>query len=383
MIKKKLAIVTTHPIQYQSPLFKKISYLNEFQVDVYFASKQGLRSKYIDKEFKRKINWNIDLTSGYKYFFSKENNNDINNFLLSFKNLKENLFKKKYDAILLLGWNNILYLKSFILARIYNTPIILRVETNSKNKINFFKKIIKNLILSFFFKYIDYFLYIGKSNREFFLELGVDKKKLFAAPYSVDNSFFANKKDLKNTVNKRFKKKIILFVGKFISRKNGKEFLNLAFLFKNFNEYKFVMIGEGNKKKSYFAYIKKNKLENVKILGFKNQKELRKIYREAFLLIVPSKYETWGLVINEAMASDLPVICTSNCSGSRDLIKNGSNGFIYNLKDINFLKNLIIKLSTNKKKYLILIKNIRTHIKSFSFIKTIESLNKILNDKKL
>jgi glycosyltransferase involved in cell wall biosynthesis len=233
------------------------------------------------------------------------------------------------------------------------------------------------------FKYIDYFLYIGKSNREFFLELGVDKKKLFAAPYSVDNSFFANKKDLKNTVNKRFKKKIILFVGKFISRKNGKEFLNLAFLFKNFNEYKFVMIGEGNKKKSYFAYIKKNKLENVKILGFKNQKELRKIYREAFLLIVPSKYETWGLVINEAMASDLPVICTSNCSGSRDLIKNGSNGFIYNLKDINFLKNLIIKLSTNKKKYLILIKNIRTHIKSFSFIKTIESLNKILNDKKL
>ena len=383
MEKKKLAIVTTHPIQYQVPLFKKITYLNKFEADVYFASKQGLRSKYIDKEFKKKINWNIDLTSGYKYFFSKENNNDINNFFLSFKNLKENLFKKKYDAILLLGWNNILYLKSFILARIYNTPIILRVETNSKNKINFFKKIIKNIILSFFFKYIDYFLYIGKSNREFFLELGVDKKKLFAAPYSVDNSFFANKKDIKNTVNKRFKKKIILFVGKFISRKNGKEFLNLAFLFKNFNEYKFVMIGEGNEKKSYFAYIKKNKLENVKILGFKNQKELREIYREAFLLIVPSKYETWGLVINEAMASDLPVICTSNCSGSRDLIKNGSNGFIYNLKDLNFLKNLIIKVSTNKKKYLILIKNIRTHIKSFSFIKTIESLNKILNDKKL
>lgn len=382
MEKKKLAIVTTHPIQYQVPLFKKINYLNKFKADVYFASKQGFRSKYIDKEFQKKINWNIDLTSGYKYFFSKGNNSEINSFFLSFKNLKENLFKKKYDAILLLGWNNILYLKSFILAKIYNTPIILRVETNNKNKINFLKKIIKNLILNIFFKYIDYFLYIGKSNRDFFLELGVDKKKLFPAPYSVDNSFFANKKDLKNIVNKKFKKKIILFVGKFISRKNGKEFLNLAFLFRNLSEYKFVMIGEGIEKKFYFEYIKNNNLQNIKILGFKNQRELRRIYWKAFLLIVPSKYETWGLVINEGMASDLPVICTINCSGSRDLIKKGNNGFIYNLNDINFLKKTIIKVSSDKKKYYKLIKNIRTHIKKFSFIKTIESLNKILNDKK-
>lgn len=380
MEKKKLAIVTTHPIQYQVPLFKKITYLNKFKVDVYFASKQGLSSKYIDKDFKKKINWNINLTSGYKHFFSKGNNYRINNFFLSFKNLRENLFKKKYDAILLLGWNKILYLKSFILARIYNTPIILRVETNNKNNVNFFKKIVKKLILNFFFRYIDYFLYIGKFNREFFLELGVDKKKLFAAPYSVDNSFFANKKDLKNIVNKKFKKKIILFVGKFISRKNGNEFLNLAFLFRNLREYKFVMIGEGEEKKEYFEYIKKNKLTNIKILGFKNQRELRGIYRKAFLLIVPSSYETWGLVINEAMASDLPVICTINCSGSRDLIKNGINGFTYNLNDINFLKNTIIRVSANKKKYYKLIKNIRTHIKKFSFIKTIDSLNKILND---
>jgi len=147
-------------------------------------------------------------------------------------------------------------------------------------------------------------------------------------------------------------------------------------------EFKFLMVGEGKEKKMYYEYIKKNKLENIKILGFKNQKELRRIYSEAFILIVPSYYETWGLVINEAMASDLPVICSSNCSGSRDLIKNGINGFIYNLKDINFLKNTIIEISNSKIKYLRLIKNIRTHIRKFSYIKTIESLNNILNDKR-
>jgi glycosyltransferase involved in cell wall biosynthesis len=382
-MKKKLAIVTTHPIQYQVPLFKEISKFNKFKLDVYFASKQGLRSKYFDKDFKKKINWNINFTSGYKYFFSKKNNYSINSFFLSFENLKKNLFKKNYNAVLILGWNNILYIKSFILALIYNTKIILRVETNNKNQINFFKKILKNFVLRNFFKYINYFLYIGTFNKEFYLGLGVDKLKLYAAPYSVDNSFFANKKDLKVIVNERFKKKIILFVGKFIDRKNGKQFLNLAFLFKNQGEFKFLMVGEGCERKKYQDYVKKNKLENVKILGFKNQRELRNIYRSAFLLIVPSKYETWGLVINEAMASDLPVISSINCSASKDLIKNGNTGFLYNLKNINYVKKKIIILSKNKRRYLKLIKNIRIHIKKFTFAKTIYSLNKILNEEKI
>lgn len=208
MVKKRLAIVTTHPIQYQVPLFKKITYLNKFKVDVYFASKQGLQSKYIDKEFKKKINWNINLTSGYKHFFSKKNSHATDNFFLSFKNLKKNLFEKKYDGILLLGWNNVLYIKSFILAKIYKTPIILRVETNNKKKINFFKKTFKNLILKIFFKYINYFLFIGKYNKEFFLELGVDKNNLFPAPYSVDNSFFENKKIFGILLIKDLKKKL-------------------------------------------------------------------------------------------------------------------------------------------------------------------------------
>jgi len=178
MIKKKLAIVTTHPIQYQSPLFKKISYLNEFQVDVYFASKHGYRSKYIDKDFKRKFNWKIDLLAGYNYFFSRKSDQNINSFFLSFKDLSNVLFKKKYDAILLFGWNNILYIKTFFFAKIYKIPIILRVETNFAEKLNFLKKIIKFILLNFFFKYIDYFLYIGFLNKKFYLYLGVIKKKL-------------------------------------------------------------------------------------------------------------------------------------------------------------------------------------------------------------
>jgi glycosyltransferase involved in cell wall biosynthesis len=381
MIKKKLAIVTTHPIQYQSPLFKKISYLNEFQVDVYFASKHGYRSKYIDKDFKRKFNWNIDLLAGYNYFFSRKSDQNINSFFLSFKDLSNVLFKKKYDAILLFGWNNILYIKTFFFAKIYKIPIILRVETNFAEKLNFLKKIIKFILLNFFFKYIDYFLYIGSLNKKFYLDLGVSKKKLYSAPYSVDNNFFLNKEKNNIAINKKFKKKIILFVGKFIERKNVQEFLNLAALFKNDNRFNFLMVGDGHQVSLCNQFIENNKLSNITIAGFKNQQELRAIYKKSFLLIVPSLYETWGLIINEAMASGLPVICTRNCSSSRDLIINGKTGYVYNLGNIKYVRKIIVKLSESKKKYLEIVKNINRHIINFSFSCTIKSLNKILYEK--
>jgi glycosyltransferase involved in cell wall biosynthesis len=105
---------------------------------------------------------------------------------------------------------------------------------------------------------------------------------------------------------------------------------------------------------------------------------LKAIYQKSFLLIVPSKYETWGLVINEAMASGLPVICSRNCSSSRDLIINGKTGYVYHLGDIKLLKEIIIDLSENKKKYLNMLKKIKKHIKNFSFSQTLKSLNKIL-----
>ena len=184
--KKKIAIFTTHPIQYQVPLFKKLKNKNIIP-HVYFASKHGYKSENQDSDFKKKFNWNIDLLGGYKSFFSKNQKKKINSWFLNFDNLNNCLKKNKYDAILIFGWSNIFYLKAFYLAYIYKLPIILRVETNNKAKTSFIKRIIKNKILHLLFNYINYFLYIGKLNKDFYINLKVESKKLFKAPYFVDN----------------------------------------------------------------------------------------------------------------------------------------------------------------------------------------------------
>ena len=82
-MKKNVAIITSHPIQYQIPLFKKLNKSKFLNIFVFFGSKHGFVSKKKDIEFNKKINWDINIIKGYKFFFPKVEG-DINSFFLSF-----------------------------------------------------------------------------------------------------------------------------------------------------------------------------------------------------------------------------------------------------------------------------------------------------------
>ena len=381
---KKLAIITTHPIQYQIPLFK---ILKKFGIEAYvfFASRHGMSLKNKDPEFLKKIKWNNEKysLSGYRSFFSKNQKRNIDDFKLSFDEIENKLKKEKFEHILILGWNNLHYLKSFYYALKLNIKIILRVETNLKSQVNILKKIIKFIFLRFLFKNITYFLSIGKLNRQFYLSHNIHQKKIFPAPYFVDNKFFSLK-ITKNNIKKKFKledKKIILFVGKLIDRKNPIEFLKLAKQYQTKAKYHFIIIGDGYLKKDCKNFIKKNRLKNVSLKGFVNQRELRKYYKMSDLMIVTSLYETWGLVINEAFCFHVPVICTSKCGAAKDLIINGKTGYTYKSGNLNQLKNRLKSILNDKKLRKKMSLNIKNHIKKYSIVKTVESLLKIFDEK--
>ena len=379
---KKLAIITSHPIQYQIPLFKNLR-KHKIKPIVFFASKHGFKKEKIDSEFLQKIKWDNtkNLLSGYKSYFPKKQKYSIDQFRLSFSNLEKHLKFENINNILILGWNNLYYLKAFYIAFKNKYKIIIRTETNLYSKSNILKRFFKKIFLKFFFKKISNFLYIGKLNKEFYLNLKVPQKKLFPGFYFVDNNFFkmrCSKKKMRKKLRIK-EKKIILFVGKFIERKNPFEFLYLAKLFKYKKNVQFLMIGDGILKADCQRFIIKNNLKNVLIKGFLNQKKLREYYWASDLLIVPSSYETWGLNINEAFASSIPVISTKNCGASSDLIVNGLTGYQYELGDLKNLSdkvNFILNNSHIQKK---LIKNIKSKIKIYNMDVTINSLKKIIN----
>ncbi len=360
-MKYKLAILTSHPIQYQTPLFRKIARHPKIDLTVYFCCDYGVKEKK-DSEFKKTFKWDIPLLEGYKYRFLKNwSLNPKPTFLgqINFEIIKE-LSKNKFDIILINGWMSLTNLLTFL----KNVPIILKAENPLTQELlkPKWKIKIKKRIFSFLFKKIKAFLYIGEENKEFYKFYGVPEEKLFFSPYAVDNERFIesyqvlkNKKGgLKKKMKISPKNIVILFCGKLIPKKRP---LDLLFAYEKVEipNKSLIFIGEGELKKEIQRYVKERKLKDVYITGFVNQKELPEYYIIGDIFVLPSGMgETWGLVVNEAMCFKLPIIVSDIVGCAKDLVKYDRNGYTYPMGDVEKLASyleILINDENKRKKF--------------------------------
>lgn len=79
----------------------------------------------------------------------------------------------------------------------------------------------------------------------------------------------------------------------------------------------------------YIKIVNDNKLTNVHFIGFKKKEELKEYYIASDIFVFPTRYDPWGLVVNEAMAYGLPILSTDKSSAAMHFIKNGYNGYVY------------------------------------------------------
>ncbi len=105
-----------------------------------------------------------------------------------------------------------------------------------------------------------------------------------------------------------------------------------------------VFVGDGYLRDKMEKYINDNNLENVFIMGFRNQSELPGFYAMSDVFVLPSKLEPWGLVVNEAMCFGLPVIVSDQVGASGDLVVDDENGYIFPACNINALTKSLTEL---------------------------------------
>jgi glycosyltransferase involved in cell wall biosynthesis len=115
----------------------------------------------------------------------------------------------------------------------------------------------------------------------------------------------------------------------------------------------------------------------INMLGFVNQDKLHNIYLQNDILILPSEQESWGLVVNEAMMSGMPVLTTKNVGCSDDLIIKNKTGEIYTAGDIDEMSQKLTYMITNIKLYdSVFIKN---HISCFSLENAVNGVKMAIN----
>ncbi|MEK7089942.1 MAG: glycosyltransferase family 4 protein [Patescibacteria group bacterium] len=355
---KKVVVLTSHPIQYQAPLFRLLAKETNLDFLVWFCWNRGTT----DKEFGVSVQWDIPLLRGYHHVFLKNYSlvpssgfwGQCNPGVIS------KIIRVHPNLLILFGWNSFTNWMAFATAKILNIPVAVRGESPLKQE--FLKKrwkiFLKKLLLPAFFSAMSAIFYIGTENRKFYEYYGVPHEKLFFTPYAVDNTFFGQKakelkhrrKELRAMLGFGETDCILLFIGKLIPKKNPSDLLNAykKLAPKNSN-LKLIFVGDGSLREA----LEKSAagFHSVKFVGFKNQTEVPAFYSLADILTLPSGLgETWGLVVNEAMCFGLPIIASDVIGCGSDLIREGVNGFIFPAGDVQKLTEAISFFLTHPEK---------------------------------
>ncbi len=339
----RLGIFMSHPIQYQISLLRNISKHQEINLLVNYYWDFGINESY-DPEFDSKIKWDLPLLEGYKSRFIKNFAKEKSTSFFGCINpgVVLPILRKEFDVVLVFGWalfSNWLVVLAAFLSR---TPILLCAESpllHEVTKKGLFGKI-RRIILKSMFSTVSGFLYIGQENRLFFESFGISPKKLFFAPYAVDNTRHVKHPKDRPDSDAAAHPVRILFVGKLIEKKRPMDLLQ-AFhklqmeLGESMAELWFV--GSGIQQIDLEAYVIEHEVRAVTFWGFQNQTELPRFYAEADICVLPSGYgETWGLVVNEAMCHGKAVIVSDLVGCGRDLVTE-HNGFRFPYKDVSRL----------------------------------------------
>jgi glycosyltransferase involved in cell wall biosynthesis len=354
----RLVVLASHPIQYQVPLFRALAARPEIDLSVLFCSNAGVEA-YQDEGFGREVKWDIPLLGGYRCAFLQNLSlrPDPSRFwgLVNPAVLRQ-LRREHVDAVLVHGWASVTNWLAMLTAFVSGIPVLLRGETHLLFELPRWKAVLKRTLLTRLFRRISAFLAIGRCNRDFYSAYGVPKDRIFHVPYAVDNGFFfasavelsSQKVQLKQALGISPDLPMVLFVGKLLPKKGPADLLEAFARVTKKTQSALLYVGDGPLRAELEAEVRSRSLSNVLFVGFRNQSELPHFYAVADVFVLPSRFEPWGLVLNEAMCFGLPVIASDQVGASHDLIRDGENGFIFPAGDVSALENCLERLISGR-----------------------------------
>jgi glycosyltransferase involved in cell wall biosynthesis len=343
--KFKLAIITTHPIQYYSPIFQLLARNPKISLRVFYTWNRSSTNNF-DHGFGKAIEWDIPLLEGYEYIFVQNTSQKPgSHHFMGMVNptLETEIQTWGAQAVLIFGWSYYSYLK-IIRSLKGKIPVFFRGDSHLLNEKVGLKTFARRVLLRWIYSNVDYAFYVGQNNKQYYLTHGLKEDQLTFAPHAIDNMRFMSNADIYHKDAMEWRKAmgikenstIYLFAGKFEPKKNPLLLLKSFIALENTNAY-LIFVGNGileeELKRIAASY------PNIHFLDFQNQTKMPIVYRLGNVFVLPSQGpgETWGLAVNEAMACGLPVIISDKVGCGVDLVKNKINGYIFKSENMNEL----------------------------------------------
>jgi glycosyltransferase involved in cell wall biosynthesis len=346
----RVLAVAAHPVQYMAPIFRRMAVHPALDLHVAYCSLRGSEAGH-DPEFGTNIQWDVPLLDGYSWTEVPSRGSGGESFFgLRNPGLWRIIRGGNYDAILCFtGYLNATFWIACIAAKFSRSAFLFGTDSTTLTPRDgrAWKSTLKKILWPRLFRLADQVIVPSSGSRDLMLSLGLSGKRVTLTPYSVDNDWWMRKSSQVNRSAVRESwgatpdTAVILFCAKLQAWKRPLDLLR-AFAKANLSNALLVFAGEGPLRpllESEAATL--GVASRVRFLGFVNQSQLPAVYASAELMVLPSEYEPFAVVVNEAMCCGCPVVASDRVGAARDLVVPVAPQFVFPCGDIGALASIL------------------------------------------
>jgi glycosyltransferase involved in cell wall biosynthesis len=342
----RLVLLTEIISPYRIPVFNALANQNGIELHVIFLAESdpSLREWLV---YKDEIRFSHEVLPSWRKRFGKYN------FLLNAR-LVAALRSARPDAIVCGGYNYVASWQSAFWAKRHRVPFLLWVESTEKDQRNGY--LLLESMKRAFMRNCDAFIVAGISSFEYLRCFGLPKESIFTAPNAVNIEFFADHAALvcRDVAAQRrmleVPARFALYVGRLVREKGVFDLLRaygqLAPGLRE--ELSLVFVGDGAARQELERQAAEICPGRIEFAGFLQREPLARYYALAESFVLPTHSDPWGLVVNEAMACSLPIICADAAGCGADLVEHGWNGLIFPARDVAALTRALTTLAGDR-----------------------------------
>jgi glycosyltransferase involved in cell wall biosynthesis len=355
-----LTAVLTHPVQYYAPWFRYIAKsCPEIDLTVLYATQPTAEQQGVG--FGRAFLWDVPLTDGYRSRVVRpaapRGSLQSDRFWsLDVPEIGAAIRESEPEVVLLPGWQSITLLRALWACRRASIPLLYRGDSHLGSTSSGWRQPARLLRAWLLLRLFDGYLSVGQRSREYLRRLGRGEARIFDAPHCVDNEFFARSAAQYQAPSKRALARasldmaaedfVVLFVGKLEPKKRPLDLIRALARMKP--GASLLAVGSGELEPACRAEAQKLGIRTG-WPGFLNQSELGRAYAAADCLVLPSDWgETWGLVVNEALATGLPCVVSDRVGCAPDLVTPGVTGEIFPMGDVEALAGALERIRVRR-----------------------------------
>ena len=379
----RLLAVASHPVQYMAPIFRRMAKHPRLDLHVAYCSLRGAEAGH-DPEFGTEVKWDVPLLDGYEWTqVPNEGSGGEGFFGLNNPGLEKTIQEGNFDAVAsFTGYVR----KSFWIARraakkakaafLFGTDATTLEPRDGR----IWKKWFKRVTWPVIFRMADQVIVPSSGTKDLMRSLGIPEERITLTPYSVDNDWWmaqaasVDRGEARRKIGLRDNERAILFCAKLQPWKRPMDLLR-GYALAQLKNSRLLFAGEGPQKEELSTEaVRLGIADQVSFLGFINQSKLPALYKVVDVMVLPSTYEPFAVVVNEAMCCGCPVMVSNSVGAGKDLVVPVAPDFVFPAGDVEALAEKLAGALRSPQRLQQLKAAVVAHIKTWSPERNVDAM---------